>query len=179
MEIIEQTSTKLVIIDRTLFGHRLALGILFGLISLPMGFSLVIVVASTVANSFFSAFISGMIFITPSLILIANILPGVNIFSFDKNLGYLQAKRWKPLKPYKIEEKEYLLETIDGVEIQTRLFNDEGRRMIQVICLVLDEGRERVDLHGYLRNFRKNERQTETVAKFLNVKNYGVIPLPK
>ena len=177
MEIIEQTSTKLVIIDNGFtFCCRIAWGIIGGLIYLPMGFFLVI----TNADSFFRAFILGVLCITPILILLANMLPTVNIFSFDKNLGYFQAKRWTPWKPYKIEEKEYLLETIDRVEIQSQRYGDDGER--RVICLVLDEGRERVDVHIYMNEFDsiyKNEQQAEAIAKFLNVKNYGVISLPQ
>ena len=170
MEIIKETSTQLIIRDFPDFRGRLIFGLIFGFSYLLFGLAWVLINA----NSFFSAFLWGVLCVTPSVAVLSTILPTVNTFSFDKNLGYFQLKIWRLCKR---EEKEYLLKRIDAVEIQTRLGND-GETML-VICLILDEGRERVDLHSYVSNFRKSEQQAEAIAKFLEVRNYGLISLPK
>ncbi len=175
MEIIKETSTQLVIRDFPNFWFRLTFGLFFGSSFLPIGLFLVL----SSANSFFSAFLWGVFYITPSLVILA-ILPRVDTFLFDRNLGYFQVKRWKPFKKEGVQK--YPLETINGVKIE-KYQGYNG--MILSIWLILDEGQKKVRLsdyynsvrRDYYKSIRKSKEHAKAIARFLNVRNYGMIEI--
>ena len=139
----------------------------------------------------FSGDLSPSLFVVIGFLLV--IFVEIETITFDKNLGHLTIKRYKPLmaKTKFIKDRlqrisgmeiqhtkliKHLLQDISGVEIQGMSSSESNTYRV---CLVLDSGKRRVPLtSSFSTGLGDKNKKAEVIATFLNISNYGLEGFP-
>ncbi len=156
---MKQTSDKLEFVEMFAFWIQLFVGGSFLLVGLFGGLS---------SGSFF-VYLFGVI----GLLLV--IFVEIETITFDKNLGHMTIKRYKPLIA-KTKLIKHLIQDISGVEIQEMSSSESNTYRV---CLVLDSGKRRVPLTStFSTGLGSKHKKAEVIATFLNIRNYGLDGFP-
>ena len=100
----------------------------------------------------------------------------INSVKFDKNLGYVTFHQQQPLI-FRTKVVKHLIQDISGVEIQEITGSESNTYRI---CFAQKSGKRSVPLTSYFsKGLEDKQKQAQVIARFLNIKNYGLEGVPK
>lgn len=163
MKIVGQTPTKLILREVPWL-----LWLVCGSFLLPIQF---LFSSADLGTKFFA----GVLF--PSIgLFVAARYGQIITYTFDKTRGRMFEKRQGLIETKVIEHR---IETISGIQLQEGSTPEPGKSPTYRIILVLASGRSVTLGLFYSSGLRGKQAISETIATFLNVKNYGLQDAPE